>query len=60
VAKNDKTLRDLQKLIHDHKVEKTYLALVIGEPKNHIGTIKSIIGRDPNNRLKMTIKNPVE
>lgn len=29
VAKNDKTLRDLQKLIHDHEVQKIYLALVV-------------------------------
>jgi 23S rRNA-/tRNA-specific pseudouridylate synthase len=34
--------------------------LVIWEPKDHKWTICSIIGRDPNNRLKMTIKNPVE
>ena len=60
VAKNDITLRKLQKLIHDHNVEKTYLALVVWEPKNHTGTIKSVIGRDPNNRVKMTIKNPIE
>ncbi len=60
VAKNDITLRKLQKLIHDHKVEKTYLTLVLWVPKSQSGTIKSIIGRDPNNRLKMTIKNPVE
>lgn len=60
VAKNDITLRKLQRLIHDHKVEKTYLTLVIWEPKNHTWTIKSIIGRDPINRLKMTVKNPVE
>jgi len=60
VAKNDTTLRKLQKLIHDHEVEKTYLALVIWEPKNVSGTIQSVIGRDPNNRLKMTIKNPIE
>lgn len=60
VAKNDITLRKLQKLIHDHEVDKIYLALVVWEPKNATGTIKSIIGRDPNNRLKMTIKNPVE
>lgn len=60
VAKNDSTLRKLQKLIHDHKVEKTYLALVIWEPKNAVWTIQSIIGRDPNDRLRMTIKNPVE
>ncbi|MBP6920983.1 RluA family pseudouridine synthase [Candidatus Gracilibacteria bacterium] len=60
VAKNDATLRNLQKLIHDHKVQKKYLALVIGEVTDTLGTIKSVIGRDPNNRLKMTIKNPVE
>ncbi len=60
VAKNDTTLRNLQKLIHDHKVQKTYLALVIWEPRDAVGTIHSIIGRDPNNRLKMTVKNPVE
>lgn len=60
VAKNDATLRNLQKLIHDHKVEKTYLALVLGELKNSLGTIQSVIGRDPNNRLKMTIRNPLE
>lgn len=60
VAKNDITLRKLQRLIHDHDVEKTYLALVIGEPKNHLGTIKSFIGRDSNNRLKMTTRNPLE
>ncbi len=60
VAKNDVTLRKLQKLIHDHKVEKTYLALVVWELKDPAGTIKSVIGRDPNNRTKMTVKNPLE
>ncbi len=60
VAKNDATLRNLQKLIHDHKVQKKYLALVIWEVTDTLWTIKSVIGRDPNNRLKMTIKNPVE
>lgn len=60
VAKNDITLRKLQKLIHDHEVKKTYLTLVVWEPRDHNWTIQSVIGRDPNNRLKMTIKNPVE
>lgn len=60
VAKNDVTMRKLQKLIHDHKVQKTYLALVIGTPKNNIGTIQSEIGRDPHDRLKMTTKKPVD
>ena len=60
VAKNDITIRKLQKLIHDHKVQKTYLALVIGIPKSPIATIQSEIGRDPHDRLKMTTKNPVD
>ncbi len=60
VAKNDNALRNLQKLIHDHQVEKTYLALVVWKPKNASGTIKSVIGRDPQDRLRMTVKNPLE
>lgn len=60
VAKNDITLRNLQKLIHDHQVQKTYLALVVGVPKNPIGTIQSQIWRDPHDRLKMTTKNPID
>ncbi|MFA6079927.1 MAG: RluA family pseudouridine synthase [Candidatus Gracilibacteria bacterium] len=60
VAKNDITMRKLQKIIHDHKVQKTYLALVIGTPKNLVGTIQSEIGRDPHDRTKMTTKNPIE
>lgn len=60
IAKNDITMRKLQKRIHDHEVKKTYLALVIGTPKNTKGTIKSEIGRDPHDRLKMTTKNPLE
>lgn len=60
VAKNDITIRKLQKLIHDHKVQKTYLALVVWIPKSPIATIHSEIGRDPHDRLKMTTKNPVD
>ncbi len=60
VAKNDPAMRNLQRLIHDHKVEKTYLALVHGELRQQQGTITSLIGRDPNNRIKMTVKNPIE
>lgn len=60
VAKNDITLRKLQKLIHDHKVKKTYLALVVWVPKNSSGTIQSFIWRDKNDRMKMTVKNPLQ
>lgn len=60
VAKNDITMRKLQKLIHDHEVKKTYLALIIGTPKNPQGTIESEIWRDPHDRLKMTTRKPVD
>lgn len=60
VAKNDPCMRKLQKLIHDHEVKKTYLALVLGKPKHTTGTIQSDIGRDPHDRTKMTTKNPIE
>jgi len=60
VAKNDITMRKLQKLIHDHHVKKTYLTLIVGTPKNRVGTIQSEIGRDPHDRLKMTTKKPVD
>ncbi len=60
VAKNDVTMRKLQKLIHDHEVKKTYLTLIIWTPKHPTGTIQSDIGRDPHDRLRMTVKNPVD
>lgn len=55
VAKNSKTLNYLQKQFHDRKVEKIYLALVLGhvEPKN--GEIKISIDRHHKIGKKMSV-----
>lgn len=39
IAKNPEVLEYYKKLFHDRKIQKTYLALVHGHPKNEYGTI---------------------
>ncbi len=60
VAKNDKTLEFLQKQFRERKVEKKYLALVIGNLKNKKGATESLIGRSAGNRKKQKIYLPHE
>ena len=56
VTKNDKALEFLQKQFKERKVEKKYLALVVGNLKNKEGvgdeTIETLIGRSPGDRRK--------
>ena len=59
VAKCDTAMRLLQRKMNDRTVKKTYLALVSGIVEEEAGTVESFIGRDPNDRKKMTAKNPV-
>ncbi|MDD3303177.1 MAG: RluA family pseudouridine synthase [Candidatus Gracilibacteria bacterium] len=59
VAKNDKTMKELQKIIQERKIEKYYIAVVKGLIKEKSFKIESFIGRHPNDRLKMTTKNPL-
>lgn len=49
----------LQLKIAKRTIEKTYLALVTGRVKDQEGYIESFIGRDPYDRKKMTVVNPV-
>jgi len=49
VAKNNESLRLLQKEFQERMVQKEYLALVVGDLKPKKGTIKTLIGRDPKN-----------
>jgi 23S rRNA pseudouridine1911/1915/1917 synthase len=58
VAKNDKSLEFLQKQFKERKVIKKYLALVVGHLKNKEGTIKTLIGRSPKDRLKQKVFLP--
>ncbi|MDW8296844.1 MAG: RluA family pseudouridine synthase [Raineya sp.] len=55
VAKNEKSLSHLAKQFFDHTIERTYLALVWGEPKQTKGTIDSYIGRSKRDRKIMDV-----
>lgn len=55
VAKNDRSMRYLQKQFRDRQVEKAYLALVDGAPPTPEGRVEAPIGRDSVNRKRMTI-----
>lgn len=59
VAKNDKMMKYLQNIIQSRKIEKYYIAIVSGIVKDRLFKIESFIWRDPNNRIKMTTKNPI-
>ena len=55
VAKDNKTHEALSLMIKDHKVERTYYALVEGVINHDTGTIDAPIGRDDKNRQKMMV-----
>jgi len=55
IAKNDRALTALQESFKSREVEKTYLALVYGQPPAE-GTFDTLHGRHPTNRLKFTAK----
>lgn len=55
IAKNDKAMTHLAKQFYNHTIERTYYALVWGEPDEHKGTIDEYIGRHPKDRIKMHV-----
>lgn len=55
VAKNDWTHEKLSTMIANKEVKRHYLAIVDGLIKHDTGTIDAPIGRDPNDRQKMTV-----
>lgn len=57
VAKNDFSHRELSNQLKDRKVHREYIALVNGVLQKDEGEINLPIGRDPNNRKKMTVIN---
>ncbi len=59
IAKDDRMMQVLQKKIEKRTIQKTYLAVVHGIPKNPEGYIESFIGRDPIDRKKMTVHDPI-
>lgn len=54
VAKNDKAHQSLSEQLQEHTVTRRYLALVHGVIPHEFGRIEAPIGRDPNDRQKMT------
>ena len=56
VAKNDKAHINMSEQIKEHKVEKTYIALVRGIVKENEASIDMPIGRSDKDRKKMAVK----
>lgn len=59
IAKTDKMMSYLSETIKERKIDKYYIAIVNWIVKDKNFKIESYIGRDQNDRLKMTTKNPV-
>ncbi|MDX1627612.1 MAG: RluA family pseudouridine synthase [Fulvivirga sp.] len=50
IAKSEKAMNGLAKQFYDHSIDRTYLALVWGEPSPEKGTIEVNLGRSPKDR----------
>ncbi len=57
VAKNDLAHRGLAEQIQVHSFTREYQAVVYGTFKQDSGTVNAPIGRDPNDRKRMTVTN---
>lgn len=55
VAKNDAAHLSLAEQIKVHSFEREYQAVLVGSPKESIGTVDAPIGRSPKDRKKMAI-----
>jgi len=54
-AKTDAAHRGLAVLFERHDIERVYLALTRGAPKNSAGTVAARLGRSPHDRKKMAV-----
>jgi len=55
VAKTEQALEHLRQQFKSRKVQKTYLALVYGQPPAPEGIIEAPVGRDPRQRQRMAV-----
>lgn len=55
VARHARALSHLSREFEQRRVQKTYLALVQGEPRETEGEIEAPVARDPANRQKMAV-----
>ncbi len=60
IAKSEHAMSHLAKQFFNHTIERTYYALVWGEPKEDKGTIREYLGRSLRDRRVVTIYNPEE
>lgn len=57
VSKTDEAHLGLSELFSKHNLSRQYWALCYGVPKENQGTLQGLIGRNPNDRKKMTLLN---
>jgi len=55
VARDDETLRALQRLLAAREIRREYLALVVGRPSARSGTIDAPLGRDRRRRTTVSV-----
>src|SRR5690554_2776677 len=55
IAKSEKAMTNLAKQFFDHSIQRTYQALIWGEPAADEGTIDAHIGRNQKNRKLMDV-----
>jgi 23S rRNA pseudouridine1911/1915/1917 synthase len=55
ISKDDLTHQGLSKLFATHDIQRRYWALTYGSPKWQQQTLKTMIGRSPNDRKKMAV-----
>lgn len=55
ISKNERSMTFLAKQFYDHSIERTYYALVWGDLPEEEGTITGNLGRNPKDRLQMTV-----
>jgi 23S rRNA pseudouridine1911/1915/1917 synthase len=58
IAKNELSHRMLAQKFKSREVEKIYLSMVYGTPRQVEGRIDAPIGRDPINRTRMSLRSP--
>ena len=55
VAKHDKAHEGLARQFADHSIDRRYLAIVSGVPRQAVGTVDAPLARSPQNRKKIAI-----
>ena len=56
IAKTPETLTTLGRAMQKRYIKREYLGLVVGSPDDEAGTLEGSIGRDPQNRMKYSVR----